>query len=164
MQQQCVFKSKRENSRNTTKELDELYTTNPVGIYDYIDESKLYDLDLAVNQTGNNEEQNKYSNDSSSDVNHDHEHDNESNATLSDGYLKPQACTNAKSSDEKQRHRETGIEVRAIFSHSLENNNTDDNIVPMNSDKHETLNVKEDEENASKYLSMHACTVDVHRD
>lgn len=163
MQQQCVFKSKRQNSQNITIELDESITTNPLGIYDYIDESKLYDLDLAVNRTRNNEEQNKYSSESSSDVNRDPENDNKSTTTLSDDYLQPQACIHAKLSDEKQRHRETGIEVKAILTNTLEYNNIDDNIVPMNSDKRETLNVKEDKENASEYLSMHARTVDVHR-
>ncbi|CAC5416774.1 unnamed protein product [Mytilus coruscus] len=161
MQQQCVSKIKKKNSRNETKELNELDTANSVGIYDYVDESNVVNLNLEVNQTGNNKEPNKYSNESSGDVNHDQEHDNESSLTLSDGYLK--ARTSAESSNEKKRHRETGIEVGAAFSQYY---NTDDRIVPMNSDVLVTFKGKIKNENKSKYISMHdsyACAADVHR-
>lgn len=161
MQQQCVSKFKIGNSRNETKELNELNTANPVAIYDYVDESNVVDLDLEANQTGNNKETNKYSNDSSCYVNNDQEHDNEPNLTLSDGYLK--AHSSADSSGERQRHRETVIEVGAAFS---KYDNTDDEILPMNSDEHETFQGKEKNELSLKYISIHksyACSSDVHR-
>lgn len=159
IQQQCVSKFKIGNSRNETKELNELNTANPVGIYDYADESNVVDLDLEANQTGNNKETNKYSNDSSGDVNNDQEHDDEQNLTLSDGYLK--AHSSADSSCERQR--ETVIEEGAAFS---KYNNIDDKIVPTNSDEHETFQGKEENELTLKYISMpkpYACSADVHR-
>lgn len=148
-----------QNPQKTRLELDELYTTNPVGIYDYIDESDVVDLDLEVNQTGNNQEPNKYSNDSSGDVNNHQEHDNEPDLTLSNGYLK--AHSSADSSGE--RKRETVIEVGAAVS---KYDNTDDKIFPMNSDEHETFQGKETNELTLKYIRMHklyVCSADVHR-